>query len=497
MTWLAAHAPVLQVVLPLLAAPVIVLLRGSARSFWVCAVAIAGAFGCAALVLAQAFAGADDTVYAMGSWPAPWGIEYRIDRLGAIFLVLVSAVAVLVMPYARGSIADELDEDQHYLFYALWCLCVGGLMGIAATGDAFNVFVFLEISSLATYALIALGRDRRALFAAYQYLIMGTVGATFIVIGIGVLYMMTGSLNLADMADRLVGLEKTRGALAAFAFLSVGIALKLALFPLHLWLPNAYTHAPSAVASLLSATATKVAVYLLIRFYYSVFGIDEVLAVQPVGQVLITLAVLGMFVASYTAIRQHDLRQMFAYSSVAQVGYIVLGLGLGTQAGLTASLAHVINHAVSKGALFMLLGLMAWRLGGVGLDRARGMARTMPWTSFGIVVCGLSLIGVPGTAGFTSKWALLIACVEAGQPVLLALTVLSSVLAMIYVWQFVRVAYFDEPEAAIKHRGHAALLRSVPTALMVGAVLVLGWYTVPSLGFAAEAAARLMPGVAP
>ena len=434
----------------------------------------------------------------MGSWPAPWGIEYRIDRLGAMFLILVSAVALAVMPYARASIADELDPDQHYLFYALWCLCVGGLMGIAATGDAFNVFVFLEISSLATYALIALGRDRRALFAAYQYLIMGTVGATFIVIGIGVLYMLTGTLNLADMAERLAGHEQTRGALAAFAFLSVGIALKLALFPLHLWLPNAYTHAPSAVASLLSATATKVAVYLMIRFYYSVFGIDEVFAVQPVGQVLILLAVLGMFVASYTAIRQHDLRQMFAYSSVAQVGYIVLGLGLGTQAGLTASLAHVINHAVSKGALFMLLGLMVWRLGGAGLDRARGMARTMPWTSFGIVVCGLSLIGVPGTAGFTSKWALMTACLEAGQPVLLALTVLSSVLAMIYVWQFVRVAYFEDPgDGADAGAGRLSLWRSAPTVLMVAAVLALGWYTAPSLGFAAEAAARLMSGAAP
>ncbi len=197
-----------------------------------------------------------------------------MDRLSSFVLLLVSGMAALVLPYCRASIEREIPREQHYLFYAMFALCLTGLLGITITGDAFNIFVFLEISSLSTYVLIALGPDRRALVAAYQYLVMGTIGATFIVIGIGLLYLMTGTLNLADMASRLPEVRGSRPVLAALAFLTVGISLKLALFPLHQWLPNAYTYAPSAVAAFLAATATKVSIYVLLRFFYTVFGAD-------------------------------------------------------------------------------------------------------------------------------------------------------------------------------------------------------------------------------
>ena len=182
--------------------------------------------------------------YAIGSWPPPWGIEYRLDAANAFLLLLLGIIATAVAPFAWTSVAAEVPRDQHYLFYALHCLCLAGLAGITVTGDAFNIFVFLEISSLSTYVLIALGRDRRALLAAYQYLILGTIGATFFVIGIGLLYLETGTLNLADLAQRLADVRGKRSVLAALAFITVGISLKLALFPLHMWLPNAYAYAP-------------------------------------------------------------------------------------------------------------------------------------------------------------------------------------------------------------------------------------------------------------
>jgi multicomponent Na+:H+ antiporter subunit D len=274
---------------------------------------------------------------------------------------------------------------------------------MAATGDAFNLFVFMEISSLSMYVLIALGRNRRALMASYQYLIMGTIGATFYVIGVGLLYLVTGTLNLADMAQRLPEVVEDRAVLAALAFITVGVCLKLALFPLHLWLPNAYAYAPSAVTAFIAGTATKVAVYVLLRFYFSIFGGSSVFAQMPMSEILLVLSIAAMFLASLTAIYQTDFKRLLAYSSVAQIGYITLGISFASDTGVTAAIVHLFNHAVTKTALFMMAGIVVLRLGGVRMDGMGGIARSMPYTSFGIVLGGLSLIGVPGTVGFISK----------------------------------------------------------------------------------------------
>lgn len=491
---IALHLPVLQVVLPLIAAPIIVLARRGAIA-WLLAVIVswAGLFISAAL-LAQV-AGGSVISYAIGNWPPPWGIEYRIDRVNAFLLTLVSLISAVVVVYSRLSVAAEVPREQHYLFYALYSLCLAGLLGITATGDAFNLFVFLEISSLSSYVLIALGRDRRALMAAYQYLIMGTIGATFIVIGVGLLYLMTGTLNMADMAVRLRGVSEVRPVLAALAFLTVGICLKLALFPLHLWLPNAYAYAPSAVTAFLAATATKVSVYVLLRFYYSVFGESVVFSALPMGQVLLVLSLAAMFIASTVAIFQQDLKRMFAYSSIAQIGYITLGISFDSVTGLTAGIVHLFNHALTKGALFMLLGGIALRLGGVRFEHIGGIARGMPLTSFGIVLGGLSLIGVPATVGFISKWNLILAALESGAWWIVFAIVLSSLLAMVYVWRFVEAAYFSEPSAAVAKLKEAPLEMLIPAWLMIAACIYFGLDTALTVGSAAQAAATLLQGI--
>ena len=490
---LAAHLPALQVVVPLLAAPLTLLLRRRSAAFGVALAASWAALATAVLLWLQVADGSTVS-YAIGNWPPPWGIEYRVDRLNAFVLVLVTAIAAVVVPYSRASIEAEVSPQQHYLFYTMFLLCLAGLLGITITGDAFNVFVFLEISSLSTYVLIALGRDRRALVASYQYLIMGTIGATFIVIGIGLLYLMTGTLNLADMGERIAAVRGTRPVLAALAFLTVGISLKLALFPLHQWLPNAYAYAPSAVTSFLAATATKVAVYVLLRFYFSVFGESAVFAQLPMREAMLLLALAGMLVASTIAIFQTDAKRLFAYSSVGQIGYIILGLSFDSVSGLTATIVHLFNHGVTKGAVFLLLGTVALAMGGTSLARIRGLGRRMPLTSFGIVVCGLSLIGVPGTAGFVSKWYLILAALEGGQWWLVFLIVASSLLAAAYVWRFVEAAYFHEPR--LDTAGTAAVPRSmsVAAALLVIATVYFGLDTSFTVGSAAQAAAALLEG---
>ena len=493
MSWLE-HLPALQVVVPLLAAPLTVLLRRRDIAFVVTLLASWSAFAIAvALWLMVADRGT--VSYAIGNWPPPWGIEYRVDRLSSFVLVLVAGVAAVVVPYTRRSIEDEIPARQQYLFYTMFLLCLTGLLGITITGDAFNIFVFLEISSLSSYVLIALGRDRRSLVAAYQYLIMGTIGATFIVIGVGLLYLMTGTLNLADMGQRLGDVQGTRPVLAALAFLTVGISLKLALFPLHQWLPNAYAFAPSSVSAFLAATATKVAVYVLLRFYFSVFGQAEVFGHLPMQEAMLLLALAGMFVASTIAIFQTDLKRLFAYSSVGQIGTIILGLSYGTATGLTATIVHLFNHGVTKGAIFLLLGGVALTVGGTGLKQVQGLGRRMPLTGLGLVICGLSLIGVPGTAGFVSKWFLILAALEKGQWWLVFLIVASSLIAVVYVWRFVEAAYFREPPEGSAPVARLPWSMGLPAGLLVAAAVYFGLDTSFTVGSASAAAAHLMGGL--
>lgn len=493
---LSAHLPALQVVLPLLSAPLAVLLRHGGIAFVIVTAGAWAAFAAAIGLWLQV--GEVGTIsYHIGSWAPPWGIEYRVDRLASFILALVAGTAAIVLPWSRASIEREIPQELHYLYYAMFGLCLAGLLGITITGDAFNIFVFLEISSLSTYVLIALGRDRRALAASYRYLIMGSIGATFIVIGIGFLYLMTGTLNLVDMAERLRGVENSRPVLAALAFITVGVSLKLALFPLHQWLPNAYTYAPSAVTAFLAATATKVSVYVLIRFWFSVFGETLIFEQLPLPQILLLLSLAAMFVASFTAIFQDNLKRLFAYSSVGQIGYITLGMSFDSVNGLDAAILHLFNHGITKAAIFLLIGgiVLSLAKGAVlpapTFDRLAGLSKRMPLTCFGIVLAGLSLIGVPGTAGFVSKWYLILAAMEKGQFWLVGAILLSSLLAVAYVWRFVEVAYFKPaPEGSTRQEAPLSML--IPAWLLVIGTIWFGLDTSFTVGTATEAALQLV-----
>lgn len=485
------HLPILQVVLPLLAAPACVLLR-QGRLAWLLALAVAWLSFAVALLLLDSVLATGTLSYAIGSWPPPWGIEYRIDLLSGYLLVIVTAVNAAVLPFARASIAREIPEERIYLFYSAYLLCFTGLLGIVATGDAFNLFVFLEISSLSSYALIALGRDRRALTAAFQYLVMGTIGATFILIGVGLAYMTTGTLNMVDLGERLPALADNRTVRAAFAFLTVGICLKLALFPLHLWLPNAYAYAPSAVSAFLAATATKVSIYVLLRFIVTVFGLDFAFVDMPLDRVLPVLALLAIFIGALVAIFQDDVKRMLAYSSIGQIGYIVLGISFASFDGFTAGIVHLLNHALIKGGLFLALGCVAFRLGAAMLPDMRGLGRQMPITMAAFALGGLGLVGVPLTAGFVSKWYLVLAALEIGWWPVAGLVLLSSLLALVYVWRVIEAAWLSPAPEGRPPVAEAPAGLLIPTWCLVGASLWFGIDTSFSLGVARRVAAALL-----
>jgi multicomponent Na+:H+ antiporter subunit D len=491
---ISAQLPALLVVLPLFGALLAALVRRPLPAYLVTLVVSLVSPVIAWLILDEVLASGPIS-YVFGNWPAEIGIEYRIDTLNALLLALITSVAAIIAPFALRSVAAEIDEDRIAWFYSAYLLCFTGLLGIAITGDAFNAFVFLEISSLATYILVALGRDRRALLAAYQYLIVGTIGATFYVIGVGLLYNMTGTLNLALLTERLADVAMTRPVLAGLAFIIVGISLKLALFPLHVWLPNAYAYAPSFATVFLAAAATKVAIYLFVRYLYTVFGAGFVFDDLPVSPILILLSVAAMFGAAIVAVFQSDLKRMMAYSSVGQVGYITLGIALANFNGLTGGLVHILNHALIKSSLFMALGVMAFATGKRTIEDLAGIGHKMPLTMAAFVIAGLGLIGVPGTAGFISKWYLILGAIDAGLWWLAALIVASSLIAIVYVGRVVEAAFFQKPAAALADVGDPPPSMLLPMWVMALLTIFVGLDADFTAGLAARAAAELLAGL--
>lgn len=490
-----AQLPVLQVLAPLAAAPVCSLLRGRAWPWLITLLASAAAFG-VSLALLWSVLNHGPIDYALGGWPPPVGIAFRIDAVNAFVLMIVAGMSTVTLLYARASVEAEIARANHPLFYTSFLLCLTGLLGITITGDAFNFFVFLEISSLSTYTLVAMGaaRDRRALTAAFNYLVMGTIGATFFLIGIGFLYILTGTLNMSDLAVRLAGQGDTTAVPVAFAFVTVGLGLKAAMMPLHAWLPNAYAYAPSAVTAFLAATATKTAIYGLMRFLFTVFGFEFRFEAELLPFLIMPLAIFAMFAASAVAVWQQDLKRLLAWSSIAQLGYMLLGISLAQQseAGLVAAIVHLFNHALMKSAAFMAAGAFLYRTGSVTIAGLAGIGRQMPWTMGAFVIGGLSLIGVPGTVGFVSKWYLIRAAIEAGLWPVAILVVLSSLVAVAYVWRIVEVAWLQEPPRARLKTVEAPLGMLVPMWILAALCIVFGLDATDTVNAAQIAAQALL-----
>lgn len=496
--WITANAPALLVVMSLLSGPVAVLLwRG--RLAWVWAVLISLLAFALTLILYGQVITHGVVTYAMGDWAPPLGIVYRIDALNMLVLLLVAGMGLLSVVYGLPSVLREIAPKKQALFFAAFLLNLTGLFGVSITGDAFNVFVFLEISSISTYVLVAMGAgtDRRALTASFNYLVLGTIGATFFVIGIGLIYMATGTLNMADITAQLHGRGDDRVVRAAFAFIVIGLGLKMAMFPLHTWLPGAYTYSPSMAGTFLASTGTKVAFYALVRFIFGVFIPGSAFDGVVFDLVLAPMAIAGMIICSVQALYQSNIRKLLAYSSVAQLGYMLMGLSMGTAAGLSAGLLHMFNHALMKGALFMGAGIFALTYGVRHVRDLRGMGKLMPLTSAAFTVAGLSLVGVPLFAGFVSKYYLVMAALDRGWWWAAAAVILSSVLAIFYVGRMLEAMYLRTPatfDGKPLSPRRAPLLALVP--LLILAVANIWFFFDASLpkGLTDAAAAALLGG---
>ncbi len=498
---LAQNLPILVIIVPLISAIIIPVAARLERSFaWIIAVIASLCSFLMALSLLGAVLRDGRISYWLGGWEPPWGIEYTVDYLSGFVLVVVTLIAFVVAVYSRSSVQKEIAHEKIPVFYAVYMLFITGLTGVTITGDIFNLYVFIEITSLSVYTLIAMGPRRDALIASFNYLILGTIAGTFILIGVGYLYMVTGTLNMADLSKLLPELYSSSAVRTAFAFFTVGLSLKIALFPLHIWLPKAYTEAPSAVSAVVAATATKVGAYVLIRIMFTVFSADFSLNVVPATTILLILSSIAIIMGSVLAMAQTNLKRMLAYSSIGQIGYIVLGAALVNRIAMTGSLMHILNHALMKGTLFMVAGVVVYMTGTQDISALRGMGRRMPITMAAFTIAALSMIGVPLTVGFVSKWYLALGALEAGMWYLIPVILVSSLLTAIYFWRIVEGIYFARPVDNPGEDGDAPegmkdgpAMMTIPTLALAILCIVFGVVAfIP--GSVAELAAKMLLG---
>lgn len=468
---MSQQLPIIIVVLPLMAS-----LASSFAGWWLkklpyllSLACLTGSFICSVFLFAS-IGSTGILNYHMGGWSPPFGIAYRIDHLNAMMLVLVSFMGVVTAVWAEKSIEKEMP-DRNFLFWSLFLLLMTGLFGIIVTADLFNLFVLIEVASITGYALVAVG-DKRATVAGFRYLIIGTIGACFYLLGVGYLYMATGTLNMADLSDRLPQVYASKIVITSFAFIFTGFAIKIALFPFHTWQPDAYTRAPSAVSIIISTAVAKTFAYAMIRVIFSVYTIDFMTLIPLIMTIICWLGAAAVIIGSVYAIRQENLKRVLAYSSIANVGYIVLGIGLSFSSvlGLTPVVMHMINHAVIKGAMFMAACGFIYRFNIENISDLNGLSRRMPYSAIVLIMASLAMIGLPPGAGFVSKWYLILAAIDAGQYLSVAIIFISTLLMLIYFLRIIEILYIRPSEK----KDPPQTIQDLPMSMLI-----------PSIGLAA------------
>jgi len=376
-------------------------------------------------------------VYKVGGWIPPLGICMVLDSLTTFMLVTVNLISFLVTIY---SISYMERYTTKWKFYTLFLLMLAGMNGVIVTGDIFNLFVFLEIASISSYALVAFGVEHEELEASFKYVVMGSVASTFILLGIALLYSYTSSLNMADISRTLA--QKAGGRLVFFvsALFIMGFGLKAALVPFHAWLPDAHPSAPAPISAMLSGVLIKaLGVYALARIFFNVLGMTA-----KTSSILMVLGAISMVLGGLLALGQEDIKRLFAYSSISQIGYVVLGISMGTTLGILAGLFHLFNHAAFKSLLFLNSGSIEYATGTRDLRKMGGLTSKMPVTGYSSLVGSMSISGIPPLSGFWSKLLVIVAAIQAKHFVFASIAVLVSILTLAYYLKVQRLAFFGE-----------------------------------------------------
>lgn len=385
-------------------------------------------------------------IYNVGRWQPPIGVSMVVDGFSILMLVIVNSIAFLVAIYALEYVKRYTDT---WKFFSLFMLMISGMNGVLVSGDLFNMYVFLEVAAISAYALVAFGIGAEELEASFKYAVMGAVGSSFMLLGIAILYGYTSTLNMQDMASAIAA----KGAFNIVPFVSalffMGFGLKAALVPFHAWLPDAHSSAPTPVSAMLSGLLIKVlGVYALARILFNIFGMNA-----KASFILIILAVISMVVASILAFGQDDIKRLLAYSSISQVGYIALGLGVGTPLAIFGALFHLLNHSIFKSLLFLNAGAVEHITGTRSVRRMPGVLSQSPVTGYTNLIGSMSICGIPPLGGFWSKVIIIFACIQANRPVLAIIASLVSILTLGYYFKAMTPVIFGSKEQGVPASG--------------------------------------------
>lgn len=401
-------------------------------------------------------------IYNLGGWPTPIGIDMRLDALATLLLLAVNIVGLAVSLYSVDYMRRYTARSH---FYSLFLLMVTGMNGVILAGDLFNLYVFLEVAAIASYALVAFGCEHEELEASFKYIVLGSLSSALILTGVALVYGMTGTLNLAQIAARIAENGKDTPLLLAFGLFICGFSFKAALVPFHAWLPDAHPAAPAPVSAMLSGVLIKaIGIYVLARLAFNVFGIaDNELSL------LRWLGLLSMIAGGLLAAGQKDIKRLFAYSSISQVGFIILGLGLGTPLGLIGGLYHLLNHAFFKSLLFLNAGAIEYATGTRKLEQLGGLNNRLPVTASTSMVGSMSIAGIPPFSGFWSKLIIVLACIESGYYGFAIAAVLISIVTLAYQLKVQRMAFFAALPDTLKD-----IQREPPLMALAMIILAIG-----------------------
>lgn len=446
--------PALVLLLPFFCA-LLATLAGLLRRSLCLPITVIGLAGSLAAAIAVAMQVADQgsIQYKLGGWQPPMGIVFQVDMLNALVLVVIGVISLFAAISSSAEIRERFPTRTGG-YYALFLLFVTGLLGITLTGDAFNLYVMIEVCSLTSYALIAQG-GKRAVHASFNYLIIGMVGACLYLLGVGYLLIKTGTLNMLDIHTQIaaLGLEQSTSIHVAFVLIMVGLLIKMAQFPLHGWLPNAYTYCPQATANLIAPLMTKVMVYVMARMMLDVFGLEYIQHL-PWHEWMVVLASVGIVTGSLLALGQQNLRRMLCYIIVAEVGYMVGGLWLMNEVSMTGALYHIVADAAMTACLFITVGLIIRKTGKCDRSAFEGLFAKMPLTMSIFVLGGFSIMGLPPTAGFFSKWYLIGGGIQAGNWLYVISLLISSLCSAVIFFRLIEIALFGQEPADGHAHGH-------------------------------------------
>ena len=415
--------------------------------------------------------------YAFSGWTAPLGIEWVADGLASVILVLLSVLGLLGVVFT-GPTSPKALGGRIVHYYTLILLFFSALTGIVFARDLFNLFVFLEVAAISSYALIGVAGGR-ALFAAFRYLILGTIGASIYLLGVSYLYAVTGTLNMADMADKLPFLLGSKALVGGLLFIFIGLGIKMALVPFHAWMPEAYAYAPDSVSPILASLLTKIVLLAWVRIIYWVLNASTVISDIPILQLVAVLGALAAVIGASLALAQRDLKMMFAYGGISHIGIILIGIGQGNQTGFVGGIFYLLNDAVMQAALFFLAGVAFCHYGVRTIDDIGRVGKQAPWLTGSLVVIALGMVGLPPTGGFFGKWNIILGALEAGNYVSVAAVVLSTLLTLAYFVKLFEGIFRQTSTRLDVQFGEIPLSFKMTLGVTSAAIMLLGLFSSP------------------